>query len=104
MTDFEERLFKRSRAAGPRASLDQWGLDKGHHQEDWDPCSSLPESVIMEVGDYAVPAAQMHIIEQVIINLVLETPDVLRLSIERTSIYRVHRRAISRRIRTSRGV
>ncbi|KAJ6514135.1 hypothetical protein DFH09DRAFT_1099690 [Mycena vulgaris] len=38
---FEERLFENSFAAG-RAGNQQWGLDAGHHQDDWSPYQNIP--------------------------------------------------------------
>ncbi len=41
LQDFEERLFERSKEAGV-AGFYQWGLDRGDHQQKWDPYSGLP--------------------------------------------------------------
>ncbi|KAF8176214.1 hypothetical protein K438DRAFT_1478619, partial [Mycena galopus ATCC 62051] len=38
---FEERLFEQSRVAG-RAGNQQWGLDIGTHQDNWNPYAGLP--------------------------------------------------------------
>ncbi|KAJ7436921.1 hypothetical protein FB451DRAFT_1061373, partial [Mycena latifolia] len=38
---FEERLFENSHEAG-RAGNQQWGLDAGPHQDDWNPYANIP--------------------------------------------------------------
>ncbi|KAJ6516560.1 hypothetical protein C8R47DRAFT_960861 [Mycena vitilis] len=38
---FEERLFEYSLAAG-RAGNQQWGLDAGPHQDNWNPYANIP--------------------------------------------------------------
>lgn len=55
-------MFGRGRAYGPRASLQQWGRDVGHHQDNWDPYGG---DLFGNIVNYIIPDHELEVIMQV---------------------------------------